>query len=109
MSDHGGKIPGPYAVFFVEEWKFESELSLLFLILPENNNKYDKNIVLLNEKRFLSCYDVYSTLLDYINVNKSEINEIRQDYGQSLLTKIDGMKRDCKSVGLENCYCHNYK
>ena len=109
LSDHGGKIPGPYAVFFVEEWKFESELSLLFLILPENNNKYDKNIVLQNEKRFLSCYDVYSTLLDYINVNKSEINEIRQDYGQSLLTEIDGMKRDCKSVGLEDCYCHNYK
>ena len=109
LSDHGGKLPGPYAVLFVEEWKFESELSSLFLILPVNNTKYDKNIILNNEKRYLSSYDFYSTLLDYLNVNKSEIKEIRQEYGQSLLTPIDGMKRDCESVGIKDCYCHNYE
>ena len=108
LSDHGGKLPGPYAVLFIEEWKFESELSSLFLVLPENNDKYNKDIVLKNEKRFLSSYDVYSTLLDYINVNKSELKGIRQEYGQSLLTEIDGMKRDCITVGVKNCYCHNY-
>ena len=109
LSDHGGKLPGPYAVLFIEEWKFESELSSLFLILPVNNTKYDKNIILNNEKRFLSCYDFYSTILDYLNINKAEIKEIRQEYGQSLLTPINGMKRDCESVGIKNCYCHNYE
>ena len=109
LSDHGGKLPGPYAVLFIEEWKFESELSSLFLILPENNNKYDKNIVLQNEKKFLSSYDVYSTLLDYINVDKSKLKGIRHEYGQSLLTNIDNMKRDCDTVGVKDCYCHNYK
>ena len=109
LSDHGGKLPGPYAVLFIEEWKFESELSSLFLILPKNNNKYNKNIVLNNEKRFLSNYDFYSTILDYLNINKTEIKEIRQEYGQSLLTPIDGMKRDCNTVGIRDCYCHNYE
>ena len=75
MSDHGGKIPGPYGIFFIEEWKFESELSCLFLVLPKNNNKYDKNIVLKNEKRFLSSYDVYSTLLDLLMLIRKILKE----------------------------------
>ena len=109
LSDHGGKLPGPYYVLFVEEFIFESELSFLYLILPENNTKYDKNIVLKNEKRFLSDYDVYHTILDYINVDESEFTGARKKYGQSLLTEIDGMKRDCETTGVKGCYCHNYQ
>ena len=109
LSDHGGKLPGPYYVLFVEEFIFEQELSCLFLLLPENNTKYDKNIVLKNEKRFLSDYDVYHTLLDYINVDESEITGFRKEFGQSLLTEIDGMKRDCKTVGVKGCFCHDYE
>ena len=109
LSDHGGKLPGPYYVLFVEEFIFESELSFLYLILPENNTKYDKNIVLKNEKRFLSDYDVYHTILDYINVDESEFTGARKKYGQSLLTEIDGMKRDCETTGVKGCYCHNYE
>lgn len=109
LSDHGGKLPGPYAVLFVEEFIFEAELAALFIMLPENNTKYDKNIVLKNEKRFLSDYDIYHTLLDFINVNESEIVGIRKKYGQSLLTEIDGMKRDCETTGVKGCYCHNYE
>ena len=109
LSDHGGNLPGPYAVLFVEEFYFEKQLSSLFLLLPENNTKYDKNIVLRNEKRLLSNYDVYHTMLDYINVNENELHGFRKNYGQSLLTEINGMKRDCKTIGVNNCYCHNYK
>jgi hypothetical protein len=109
LSDHGGKLPGPYYVLFVEEFIHEQELAALFLLLPENNTQYDKNIVLKNEKRFLSDYDVYHTLLDYINVDESEITGFRKKYGQSLLTEIDGMKRDCKTVGVEGCFCHDFE
>ena len=109
LSDHGGRLPGPYYVLFVEEFIYEQELAGLFLLLPENNTKYDKNIVLKNEKRFLSDYDVYHTLLDYINVDKSEITGFRKQYGQSLLTEIDGMKRDCKTVGVKGCFCHDFE
>ena len=109
LSDHGGKLPGPYAVLFVEEFIFEAELSCLFLLLPENNTKYDKNIVLKNEKRFLSDYDVYHTLLDYINIDESEFQGHRKQFGQSLLTEVDGMKRDCETAGVKGCYCHNYE
>ena len=109
LSDHGGKLPGPYAVLFLEEWKYEQELSVLFLVLPENNTKYDKNIVLKNEKRFLSDYDVYHTLMDYINVDESQITGFRKQFGQSILTEIDGMKRDCDTVGVKGCFCHNYE
>ena len=109
LSDHGGKLPGPYAVLFVEEFIFEAELASLFLILPENNTKYDKNIVLKNEKRFLSDYDVYHTLLDFINVDENEIVGFRKQFGQSLLTEVDGMKRDCETAGVKDCYCHNYE
>ena len=109
LSDHGGKLPGPYCVLFVEEWYFEQELSTLFLILPKNNSKYDKNIIAKNEKRYLSDYDVYHTLLDYINVDEKEMQGFRKKYGQSILTEIDGMKRDCDTVGVKDCYCHNYE
>jgi hypothetical protein len=109
LSDHGGRLPGPYAVLFLEEWNFEQELSALFLVLPENNTNYDKNIILKNEKRFLSDYDVYHTLMDYINVDESQITGFRKQIGQSILTEIDGMKRDCNTVGVKGCYCHNYE
>ena len=109
LTDHGGKLPGPYAVLFVEEFIFEAELAALFIMLPENNTKYDKNIVLKNEKRFLSNYDVYHTLLDFINVDESEIVGFRKQFGQSLLTEVDGMKRDCETAGVKGCYCHNYE
>ena len=109
LSDHGGRLPGPYAVLFLEEWNFEQELSALFLVLPENNTNYDKNIILKNEKRFLSDYDVYHTLMDYINVDESQITGFRKQFGQSILTEIDGMKRDCNTVGVKGCYCHNYE
>ena len=33
----------------------------------------------------------------------------RKKYGQSILTEIDGMKRDCDTVGVKDCYCHNYE
>ena len=109
LSDHGGRLPGPYAVLFLEEWNFEQELSALFLVLPENNTNYDKNIILKNEKRFLSDYDVYHTLMDYINVDESQITGFRKQFGQSILTEIDGMKRDCDTVGVKGCFCHNYE
>jgi hypothetical protein len=47
--------------------------------------------------------------LDYINVDESEITGFRKQYGQSLLTEIDGMKRDCKTVGVEGCFCHDFE
>ena len=109
LSDHGGTLPGPYAVLFVEEFQFEFQLAFLFILLPENNNKYDENIVLKNEKRFLSDYDVYHTLLDFININENEIKGFRKQFGQSLLTEVDGMKRDCETAGVKGCYCHNYE
>ena len=37
LSDHGGRLPGPYYVLFVEEFIYEQELAGLFLLLPENN------------------------------------------------------------------------
>ena len=109
LSDHGLRLPGPGKVLFLEEFEFEEELPTLFLILPENNNKYDKNIILKNEKRFLSHYDVYHTLLDFVNINENEIVGIRRQFGQSLLTEINGMKRDCDTVGVKRCFCHNYQ
>ena len=109
LSDHGGKLIGPQAVLFVEQFFFEELLGSLFLLLPENNTKYDKDIVLRNEKRLLSNYDIYHTMLDYINVDKSEIAGFSRQYGQSLLTEIDGMKRDCETIGMKDCYCHNYE
>ena len=111
LSDHGAHIPGPYDILLYEEKQNEEFLALLILILPSKKD-YDFSNILFNQQQLITTYDIHDTLLDMINVNKSNFENMNQNKGKSLFTKINGKERSCENY-LEEipesfCYCQNY-
>ena len=110
FSDHGAQIPGPYDILFYEEKMFEKFLGLLIIIIPIDNKIILSNI-LYNQQQMITPYDIHDTLIDMLNLNKTFNIRNSEDKRQSLLVKINGIKRNCQiykeEIG-ENCYCKNY-
>ena len=108
LSDHGCQIPGFQNIFFNKEKHIETYLAMLFFILPEDNNYYNKTAININQQRFVTPFDIHDTLLDMININKKKYPEMI-DKGQSLFKEIDGLKRNCENydnrINKNVCYC----
>ena len=108
VSDHGGQIPGLYDIIFSQDRRIEKSLGTFFIIIP-NKFKYNKNIVHINEQRLVTPYDIHDSILDFANVNVSEI-DVFANLGQSIFKKVNGMKRKCEnyksSFSHINTYCH---
>ena len=108
LSDHGSQIPGFQNIFFNKEKRIETYLAMLFFILPEDNNYYNKTAININQQRFVTPFDIHDTLLDMININKKKYPEMI-DKGQSLFKEIDGLKRNCENydnnIPEDVCFC----
>jgi hypothetical protein len=113
VSDHGGQIPGLYDIIFSQDRRIEKSLGTFFIIFP-SNYEYDKNSVHINEQRLVTPYDIHDSILDFANVNVSEIN-VFANKGQSILKEINGFSRMCKNYITSfshiktYCHCINYK
>ena len=86
----------------------EKFLAMLFIILPEDNNNYNKTAISINQQRFITPFDIHDTFLDMININKTKYPQMI-DKGQSLFKEINGLKRKCENYNQnipENiCFC----
>ena len=70
----------------------EKYLVMLFIILPEYNNNYNKTAISINQQRFITPFDIHDTLLDMISINKKNYHQMI-DRGQSLFKEIKTIKR----------------
>ena len=113
VSDHGGQIPGLYDIIFSQDRRMEKSLGTFFIIIP-NSFEYNKNIVHINEQRLVTPYDIHDTILDFANVNVSQI-DVFANLGQSIFKEINGMSRKCENFKSSfshiktYCHCINYK
>ena len=111
FSDHGAHIPGPFDILFYEEKIMEKYLGLLLIILP-NIGTYNNSNILFNQQQFITVYDIHDTLLDMININKTQYKNMEQKKGQSLFLKIKERERSCQNYPKEItdnfCFCKNY-
>ena len=92
FSDHGQHLNGPSYLFKSKDFLYERTLPLLFLIIPNTQELYEKSlyeIIKINQQVFITPYDIYYTLIHialgakFSEVNKKLLNNI----GESLLTK----------------------
>ena len=51
----------------------EKYLVMLFIILPEYNNNYNKTAISIIQQGFIIPFDIHDTLLDMISINKKII------------------------------------
>ena len=79
-------------IFFYKEKIMEKYLVMLFIILPEYNNNYNKTAISINQQRFITPFDIHDTLLDMISINKKNYHQMI-DRGQSLFKEIKTIKR----------------
>ena len=111
FSDHGAHMPGPYDALFYEEKIIEKYLGLLLLILPNIVN-FDYSNILFNQQQFLTAYDIHDTLLDMININKTQYENMEKNKGESLFLKVNGKNRSCRNYPEEIsdnfCFCRNF-
>ena len=62
----------------------------------------------------ITSYDIYATLINILYMNDN-FNFTKNYQGQSLFTKIDGLKRSCKNYNELNgensdyCKCYLYE
>ena len=89
----------------------EQYLGLLILILP-NSGDFNLENILYNQQKMITTYDIHDTILDMINIDKYEYKNMKINIGQSILLKIDGLKRNCQKyegeITKEFCFCENY-
>ena len=108
LSDHGAQMVGFQDLLFYNEKLIEKYLAMLFIILPENNKKYNKTAININQQRFITPFDIHDTLLDMINIDKKKFPQMINK-GQSLFEEINGLERNCKNydnqIPNEFCFC----
>jgi len=108
LSDHGAHILGFHDILFYKEKTIEKFLAMLFIILPENNDNYNKTAISINQQRLITPFDIHDTLLDMINIEKKKYPQMI-DKGQSLFKEINGLKRTCenydKQIPEDVCFC----
>jgi hypothetical protein len=111
LSDHGAQMLGFHDIFFYQEKIMEKYLAMLFIILPDNNENYNKTAININQQRLITPFDIHDTLLDMINVEKKNYHQMI-NRGQSLFEEINGLKRSCgnydNQIPDDVCFCKNF-
>ncbi len=97
MSDHGNSMFGPVYLLQPPDYRKEIYLGALFFLIPRNHTNFDEFDTNLksNENIMVTPYHIHSTLLNFIDKNRTFEN-----YGLSLFTE----EPDDKSYG-----CNYYK
>jgi len=105
LSDHNFTMPGPYSMFDLEDWKIETTLPFLSIILDKNMKRFAeiKENLVYNENIMVQPYDIHSTTLSLFDEDFSKTKK-----GQSLfLNKLskDPKKRSCKQMDIKKDWC----
>ena len=103
ISDHGAHMPGIDDVLLSPQKKIENYLGLFLMILPSNNNNYNKENIHNNEQVLVTPLDIYSTFLDILHINKNSL--YHSMLGESVFKKLDRKKRNCETLNITTCKC----
>jgi len=101
VSDHGNNMIGVYNIFEVEDFVKEKTLPYLSIILPKNMKFHNENVkenLEFNKNVMITPYDIYNTLLDFIDVDR---NNIYTPHGKSLFEKIEEKERYCEKYNFD--------
>ena len=108
LSDHGASLVGAYELILSEDKNFEKMLGFLYMFLPKNSSY--NSFVEYNEQRMVTPYDIFGTFIDILYEKEERPNFYFN--GQSLLEKINGLERSCKTYtelkGSSLCRCFDY-
>ena len=111
-SDHGSSMNGFYELILSEDKMLEIFFPTLFILLPKNSTEIEKKNLEYNVQKMITSYDIYATLFNILYMNEKNFNLKKNYQGQSLFTKIDGLKRSCKNYkelnGENSDYCKCY-
>jgi len=116
MSDHGENMPNIHLYFKSQDQYIEENMGTLFLILSESNYYfyYNYKYILKNEQQFITPYDIYYTLCNFID--EKNYYDVKFNKGISLFYEINSQNRTCdnynedfKIMGKDNsCKCYKY-
>ena len=108
LSDHGASLAGGYELMLSEDKDFEKGLGFLFVFTPKKSPY--KKILEHNEQKLVTPYDIFGTFIDVLFTIKDRPSFYFN--GQSLLTKINGLKRSCNTYselrGARFCRCFDF-
>jgi hypothetical protein len=124
ISDHGNHFFNIWRLINNPEYKGESVLPILLIILPNNKQLYESGLydnLYENQQTFLTAYDIHDTFIhlaysDFNDINKEKsafiYNKVNHysGRGESLFNAIGQDKRHCKGynnyfVNENACQC----
>ena len=102
-SDHGNNMLGINFMLQSDDFTYEKSLGLFYIIIEQENEN-----LRYNQQRLVTAYDIHDTLLYMGKYN--EKYKSRQNKGQSLFEKVDGLNRTCDKYyndfdGDRNVFC----
>ena len=115
FSDHGMHINGPLYLFDSQDFFIERTLSLLILIIPNNEKLYKNNLyekIKSNQQTFVTPFDIFNTFI-YLADGENSINYV--SYGESLFNEMNYNERFCQSdiyksqISIKYCSCQLQK
>ena len=107
VGDHGLHLSPIYAILSPENYFYQRDLPVLFIVLEYNKNiKIDD--IYDNQQKFITPYDIYETLFHIIfgnNYKKQKINVLQR---KSLFKYINETERNCNlylEIKGRHCKC----
>ena len=108
-------INGPLYLFDSQDFFIERTLSLLILIIPNNEKLYKNNLyekIKSNQQTFVTPFDIFNTFI-YLADGENSINYV--SYGESLFNEMNYNERFCQSdiyksqISIKYCSCQLQK
>ena len=103
MSDHGLHLAGPWKMIDSPDYKIETTIGTLMVMLPNDHKLYETGFydnLLKNQQTFVTPYDIHDTLVYLAVGNDKSYAEAFSKHGQSLLDNLDHTQRYCESPTL---------
>ena len=124
VSDHGNHMLGPWKIINPDDFRIESTLATLYILVPNNDNLYKTKLyenLFINQQTFITPYDIHDTLIhiaygDFGDFDKklNYSEKIKQGYsmkGDSLFRHLIINDRYCESpkfnytIDKSDCKC----
>ena len=112
MSDHGNHFFNFWTLVNNAEYKGESVLPILLIILPNNKKLYESGLydnLYENQQTFLTAYDIHDT---FIHLAYSDFNDISRKKNEFIYKKKEHYSEKGESIfnfiGQEKRYCEGY-
>ncbi len=103
FSDHGYTMPGIHQVLQSEDHVKELLLPFMYFLIPKNTKNFSqiRENLKYNENMFMTPYDMHSTLLGMLNVDKRAYNKLGTDVINNKLKGNEG----CKKFKIKDEWC----